>query len=73
MAHGGVPYEERAFTEQDMLAADEVWITSSTKEILPVTRINEQVVTDGRAGPLFKQVHALFQRYKADYRRAPAA
>lgn len=73
MAHAGISYEERAFTESEMLAADEVWITSSTKEILPVTSIDGHAVSNGHAGPLFNQVYTLFQRYKADYRRAPAA
>jgi D-alanine transaminase len=68
MDRAAVAYEERAFTEQQMIDAEEVWITSSTNEILPVNRINDKVVSEGRPGPVFQHVYDLFQQYKAQCR-----
>lgn len=64
MAAGDVPYAERIFLEAELLEADEVWITSSTKEMLPVTRINDAPVGTGRPGPVFARVRELYQQYK---------
>ncbi len=68
MARHGVSYEERAFTEQQMIDAEEVWITSSTNEVMPVSRINDNVVSEGRPGPAFQRVYDLYQQYKAQCR-----
>jgi len=43
--------------------ADEVWITSSTKEILPVTRLDGEPVGDGQPGPLFRTVLAGYREH----------
>jgi D-alanine transaminase len=66
-AHG-VPCQEAAFSEARLLAADEVWLTSSTKEIMPITRINDRVVGGGGAGPVHGRMHALYQDYKKNFR-----
>ncbi len=68
MNRHGVSYEERAFTEQQMINAEEVWITSSTNEVMPVSRINDNVVSGGRPGPAFQRVYDWFQQYKAQCR-----
>ena len=62
-----VEHAERIFTEAEMLDADEVWITSSTKEILPVTRINGVAVGAGRPGPVYARVRGVYQQYKAEH------
>ncbi len=64
----GLSCEETAITEAELLAADEVWLSSSTKEILPVTRLNEQTVGDGRAGPLWRKMIKIYQAYKQELR-----
>lgn len=64
----GVAYQERSFTEQQMIDAEEVWITSSTNEVMPVSRIDDHVVSSGRPGPVFHHVYDLFQQYKAQCR-----
>lgn len=68
MDRHGVSHEERSFTEQQMIDADEVWITSSTNEVMPVSRINDNVVSEGQPGPVFQRVYALFQQHKAQCR-----
>jgi D-alanine transaminase len=60
----GMPCQERTIPEQELMAADEVWLTSSTKEILPVTRLNEGAVADARPGPRFREASRLYGEYK---------
>jgi D-alanine transaminase len=59
-----VPFQQRAIPEQELLDADEVWLTSSTKEIMPVTRLNEQPVGDGKPGALFRKMSGIYSDYK---------
>lgn len=59
-----IPLAEKAATIQELKDADEVWITSSTKECAPVTMVDKQVVASGKPGPLWKQVFDAFQRRK---------
>ena len=62
---GSLRFDIRPIAEAELRAADEVWLSSSTKEVLAVTRLDGLPVGDGRPGPVFKQMHALYQRYKA--------
>lgn len=66
-AHG-ISYREQAISPAELLSADEIWLTSSTKEILPVTQLDKQTVADGKPGPLFRQMLALYQNYKQQLR-----
>lgn len=59
-----LPYRETDISEDALRQADEVWVTSSTKEILPVTRLDEKPVGDGLPGPIWKSMIELFRRYK---------
>ncbi len=47
-------------TVNDLLAADEVWMTSSTKGLLPITEINKQKVGLGELGPIWQKASALY-------------
>lgn len=60
----GLPCRVRPIAETELRAADEIWITSSTKEILAVTRLDGRPVGDGRPGPLYRRMIALYQAYK---------
>lgn len=68
----GLPCQERDITQQELLEADEVWLTSSTREIMPVTRLDGRLVGDGRPGPLWRRLDALYQAYKERLRRGEA-
>ncbi|WJW75926.1 D-amino acid aminotransferase [Thiohalobacter sp. IOR34] len=68
----GLPCREAPISEQALRQADEIWLTSSTKEILPVTRLDGQPVGDGRPGPLYRRLHALYRDYKEAVRRGEA-
>ena len=72
--HGGIPLEARQVTEQEVRTADELWLTSSTKEVLPITTLDGKPVGNGRPGPMFHRMRALFEAAKpAKQRRAAHA
>lgn len=51
---------EEPVSETDLRAADEVWLTSSTKDVLPVTHLDGRPVGDGRPGAAWKRALAIF-------------
>ena len=65
----GLPNKEINFTEQDLLDADEIWLTSSTKEVLPVTTLNGKAVGTGKPGTVWETMYQLFQAYKIQLRQ----
>ncbi len=68
-----IPHEVREISETEIRAADEILMTSSTKEIMPITSLDNKPVGNGKPGALFTQLHALYQQYKAtDMRGLPA-
>ncbi len=62
--------EERVIKEAELYTADEVWMTSSTREIAPVIRINGETVGSGAAGSMWKRVMDLYQQYKQQLRQS---
>lgn len=67
----GLPAEEATLDRDDLRAADEIWLTSSTKEVMAVTRLDGQPVGDGRPGPVWHRIDAIYQAYKARLREGP--
>jgi D-alanine transaminase len=61
---GGLPIEVRPVSKDEALAADEMWLSSSTKEVLAVTALDGRPFYGGKPGPVFRKVHALFQASK---------
>lgn len=57
----GVPCAEEPIDRADLVAADEVFLTSTTAEVIPVTRIDGQPVGGGRCGPVTRRVYAEFR------------
>ena len=64
----GLEFVERPVALDTLRAADEIWLSSSTREVLPVTRLDGELVGDGRPGPLWRRMDALYQDYKAQVR-----
>jgi D-alanine transaminase len=60
----GLPVEVRDITEAELRSADEIWLTSSSKEVLAVCRLDDAPVGEGRPGPVYRRVHALYQDFK---------
>lgn len=70
-AANGITMQTGKFDQTRIRQADELWLTSSTKEVLAITTLDGQVVGDGKPGPVFWRMHALYQDYKARVMRAP--
>jgi len=70
---GTVKLEIRPIAERELREADEIWLSSSTKEVLAVTKLDGKPVGSGKPGPVFKRMHALYQEYKKRLARAKAA
>src|SRR5690606_14066375 len=54
----GIPFEARRITEDEMAAADELLVTSATKEVLPATSYNGKPVGSGKPGPVYARIRA---------------
>jgi len=64
---GSIAVEERAVTRDEVLGADEVWISSSTKEIVSVIEIDGKPVGNGEVGDVWLAAQALYSSRKFDY------
>jgi D-alanine transaminase len=60
----GLSFDLRPVPRAEALAADEMWLSSSTKEVLAVTTVDGRPFAGGVPGPMFRTMHALFQRKK---------
>ena len=63
---GSIPVEERIISMDEVWDADEVWISSSSKEVAPVVKIDGKPVGDGKAGPVWEVAAKLYQAGKFD-------
>ena len=60
----GISCREQKIPLAELQVASEIWLTSSTREILPVTHLDERPVGDGLVGPVWQAMNTLFQEYK---------
>lgn len=68
-AHG-IPHELRAIPEAEVRNADELWMTSSTREIMPIVQLDDTPVGAGVPGPLAQRMDRLYQTFKQEVMRA---
>ncbi len=68
-AHG-IPHEVRAIAEAELHDADELWMTSSTKEIMAIVALDGVPVGAGVPGPLAMRMDALYQAFKQQVMRS---
>lgn len=68
----GVPHAVRDISELELRTAEEIMLTSSTKEILPITQLDGQPIGNGTPGPVFQQLDRLYQAYKLEVMRGHA-
>ncbi len=65
---GGIPFVMRPVRESEVWTADELWVTSSTKEVLAITTLDGRPVGHpshaGKPGPVFRKMFELFQASK---------
>jgi len=68
----GIAVELRSIPEQEVRSADELWVTSSSKEVLAVTTLDGRRVGNGGPGPVFRTIHQAFQEFKRNIMRQAA-
>ena len=62
-----MPCEVRDISDAELRSADELWLTSSTREVLPITSLDGQPVGTGRPGPVARQ---MYDWYRANREQA---
>jgi len=65
-----LPLEFRSISEAEVRSADEVWVTSSSKEVFPIVSLDGKAIGDGRPGPVFRRMYELYQEFKQKVMRA---
>lgn len=69
-ARHGIPHEVRPIAEAEVRSADELWMTSSTREIMAIVKLDGVPVGAGVPGPLAVRMDALYQTFKRDVMRS---
>lgn len=64
-----IPHQVRRIPKEELFSADELLLTSSTKEVLAVTTLDGKPVGNGKPGPVFKNLYALYQTFKREVMR----
>lgn len=60
----GLTVEERDVTRSELLAADELWVTSSTKDMLPIVNLDGSKIGSGKPGPVWQKLARAYLEYK---------
>ena len=60
----GMPIDIRPISREEALAADEMWLSSSTKEVIAITTLDGRPFGSGVPGPTFRRMYAAFQSHK---------
>jgi D-alanine transaminase len=66
----GLALEFRDVAEAQVRSADEIWVTSSSKEVLAIVALDGAQVGEGRPGPVFARMYRLYQEFKQKVMRA---
>ncbi len=64
-----LPFDVREIAEAELRDADEIWMTSSTREVLAITRLDGQPVGNGRPGPFGERMWQWYQDFKTSVMR----
>jgi D-alanine transaminase len=60
----GIEFELRRIPRDEVFGADELLLSSATKEVVPVTRLDGKPIGNGRPGPIYEKLYAAYQRAK---------
>jgi branched-chain amino acid aminotransferase len=58
----GIPMRDAVLHDEDLFGADEVFLTSTSREIVPVVRVDDRTIGRGRPGPLTRRLHAAYRQ-----------
>jgi len=64
---GRIPVEERVVTKDEVYNADEVWVTSSSKEVVPVIAVDGKAIGNGEIGDVWLMAQQIYSAGKYDY------
>ncbi len=67
-----IPFRVEPVPESTLRGADEIWLTSSTREVQAITELDGTPVGTGKPGPLYRNMDRLYQDYKATVMRQPS-
>ena len=62
----GLELEVRDILAEEVRAADELWLTSSTREVLAIVKLDGLDIGTGQPGPLFRRMHGWYQTFKRE-------
>jgi D-alanine transaminase len=65
-----IPIEFRDVSEAEVRNADELWVTSSSKEVLAIVQLDGRSIGEGEPGPVFRRMYRLYQDFKQTVMRA---
>ena len=68
-AANGIPHQVRRILKEELFRADELLLTSSTREVLAVTTLDGKAIGDGRPGAMFARIYELYQTFKREVMR----
>ncbi|MFZ5523015.1 MAG: D-amino acid aminotransferase [Pseudomonadota bacterium] len=68
-AANNIPHEVRRIAAAEVFGADELLLTSSTKEVLAITTLDGKPVGTGKPGAMFARMYKLYQDFKRDVMR----
>ncbi|MDE2428495.1 MAG: D-amino acid aminotransferase [Burkholderiales bacterium] len=60
-----IPLQARRISREEVFAADEIMLSSATKEVLAVVKLDDQTIGNGVPGPIYQQLYAAYQLAKA--------
>lgn len=65
LAQNRIPTQVRPIRLAELMQADEVWIAAATRDVLPVTRVDQNIIGDGKPGPVWRRMLELFSADRA--------
>jgi D-alanine transaminase len=66
----GIPLQFGDVTESEVRSADELWVTSSSKEVLAIVQLDGKPIGNGKPGAIFRRMYQLYQEFKQRVMRA---
>ncbi|MNN89069.1 Branched-chain-amino-acid aminotransferase [compost metagenome] len=64
-AANDIPFQSRRISRDEVFAADEVLLSSASKEVLPVVTIDGKSIGNGQPGPIYKKLYKAYQKAKS--------
>lgn len=63
----GLKVEESDISESDLISADEIWCSSSTNAVVPIVKVDKNVINNGKTGHISMKVYKIAQDFIANF------